>query len=74
MKAAMRGVLIMSGVGAAVWAVAEVINYLADSADKASASLYDVTEAEERENKNPALDGCGTRGDSGLFRVSRRLY
>ena len=48
LKAAIRGVLIMSGVGAAVWAVAEVINYLADSADKASASLDDVTEAEER--------------------------
>lgn len=47
-KVALRGLLITSGIGAAIWALGLAIDYLVGSTDKAAQSTGDLTEAEEK--------------------------
>ncbi len=44
---ALKGLLISTGVGAAIWAVSEAVNYFANKADDASDSAEDLAKAED---------------------------
>ena len=48
LQAAVRGLMIATGVGIAVWALTAAIGYLADKSDEASAKTDDLAEAEQR--------------------------
>lgn len=51
LKIALRGLLISTGIGIAIWAVTEAVNYFASASDNAADSTDGLTEAQRRQQE-----------------------
>lgn len=69
LSAAVKGLLISTGVGAAIWLLVEAISQLTDSSDDAADKVDDLTEAEQRAkqaHQQTAQEIAGVRSEMDL--------